>query len=325
VAEERLVPETSGEPKDGYPVYLNGEMRRTGWWYYYLLTLVYKVPEGTWVLVLWSAVLLVVRKRSRDAWADEIAVATVPVVILFSMSFLTDINLGLRYVLPMAPYVFISVGKVVPWAAGLGGAMRRVAELSVVGAISLTIAASLWIYPSYLAYFNWLSGGPDRLPPRLIDSNLDWGQDLIGLAYFGQINPSIFGLRREPFPWFLPPARAGTVFLIPNSSRRVESSLASALPQPTLRGLAPELTPGYYAVSASIVNGLPWRLYDPAPPLEVPEAWGPRWNAGVIDAFGYFRLFKPIDRVGHSILIYHLTAEDVARATAMLATMPLSQ
>ena len=30
------------------PVDLNGELRRTGWWYYYLLTLVYKVPEGTW-------------------------------------------------------------------------------------------------------------------------------------------------------------------------------------------------------------------------------------------------------------------------------------
>ena len=58
----------------------------------------------------------------------------------------------------------------------------------------------------------------------MIDSNLDWGQDLvglqrwwqenipdqpIGLAYFGQINPSIFEMRGEPFRWFLPPVPTG--------------------------------------------------------------------------------------------------------------------
>ena len=95
-----------------------------------------------------------------------------------------------------------------------------IAGAVVVGSLALTIAASAWIHPSYLSYFNWASGGPDRVPPHLIDSNLDWGQDLvalqrwhrenipnerIGLAYFGQINPSIFAMRGEPFRWFLPP------------------------------------------------------------------------------------------------------------------------
>ena len=105
-----------------YWVYLNGELRNTGWWYYYLCTLLYKVPEGTWLLV----VLLAGRARSsdrrtREPWADEICLWTVPVVVLFSMSFLTDINLGLRYVLSIFPYVFIAAGKVVPWVEGLGG------------------------------------------------------------------------------------------------------------------------------------------------------------------------------------------------------------
>ena len=44
-----------------------------------------------------------------------------PLVILFSMSFLTDINLGLRYVLAILPYVFIATGKLVPWSLGLVG------------------------------------------------------------------------------------------------------------------------------------------------------------------------------------------------------------
>ena len=153
-----------------------------------------------------------------------------PVVILVSMSLLTDINLGLRYVLAILPYLFISTGKVVPWCLGLREPWRRVAGAFVVGSLALTVAASAWIHPSYLAYFNWASGGPDREPPHLIDSNLDWGQDLvelqrwwkanipdqpIGLAYFGQINPSIFAMRGEPFRWFLPPGRPGTVDPMP--------------------------------------------------------------------------------------------------------------
>ncbi|MFO0951321.1 MAG: hypothetical protein U0835_09255 [Isosphaeraceae bacterium] len=58
----------------GYPVYLDGQLRQTSWWYYYLLTLVYKVPEGTWLLVLLSVgVLAFARKRGGFAF-DEVAV-----------------------------------------------------------------------------------------------------------------------------------------------------------------------------------------------------------------------------------------------------------
>ena len=46
------------------------------------------------------------------------------------MSLLTDINLGLRYVLAILPYVFISTGKVVPWCLGLREPWRRVAGSS---------------------------------------------------------------------------------------------------------------------------------------------------------------------------------------------------
>ena len=148
--------------KRRYPVYLNGELQRTGWWYYYLLALAYKVPEGTWLLVILSLASFRFVRRSRAEWADEVSLWTVPLVILFSMSFLTDINLGLRYVLAIAPYVFVATGKLVPWTLGLSGARKRVMTSLVAGSLVSTIASSFWIYPNYLAYFNWASGGPDR-------------------------------------------------------------------------------------------------------------------------------------------------------------------
>ena len=131
---------------------------------------------------------------------------------------------------------------------------------------------------------------------RLIDSNLDWGQDLVelqrwwrdnipdeptGLAYFGQFNPSIFELRGEPFRWFLPPGMPGTVDRMPGVT------------SPRLIGPARKLTPGYYAVSATLLYGLRWRLYDPAPLDTVPEAIQPTWSYE-INALKYFRQFRPI-------------------------------
>ena len=312
---------SSDQTVEGYPVYLDGTMRRSGWWYYYILALVYKVPEGTWLLVLLSIVVLAIARRTPEAWADEVCLTTVPVVVLFSMSFLTNINLGLRYVLSIAPYVFIAAGKVVPWVEGLAARGRMIGRSCTLLCLGLTVAASLWIYPHFLAYFNWVSGGPGHVPAHLIDSNLDWGQDLvglrpwcrehapgqsIGLAYFGQINPSMFAGQGDPLDWFLPPVKPGTTEMVerdPNS------------PPPRLVGPRKYLSPGYYAVSASLVYGLPWRLYDPSP--AIPDAWAPAWNAGQ-DAFSYFQKLTRVDHVGHSIYIYKLRQEDIGRVSHWL-------
>jgi hypothetical protein len=172
------------------------------------------------------------------------------------------------------------------------------------------------VHPHYLASFNWLSGGPDRGSGHLIDSNLDWGQDLVGLrrwvaenrpgqrvglAYFGQINPNIFLMRDEAFSWFLPP-------VIPGSAVPTYRSDATV-------GPAPSLSPGLYAVSASLVRGLPWRLYDPGDPI---KTWSPSWSAD-IGAFAYFAELTPITRIGHSIFVYDLTKEDCDRINPRFA------
>jgi Dolichyl-phosphate-mannose-protein mannosyltransferase len=322
IEQERDVPESSSDEKGAYPVYLNGDLKRTGWWYYYLLTLIYKMPEGTWLLIILSLASLRFVGRTSAEWAEEITLWTVPGVILFSMSFFTDINLGLRYVLAILPYLFISTGKLVPWTLGLAGARKWVMTTLIVGALGSTIAASIWIYPNYLAYFNWASGGPDEKPARLIDSNLDWGQDLvalqrwwkatipgqpIGLAYFGQINPSIFKFSGDSFDWFLPPVKPGVMHQ------------TAQPPSPLLIGPAKKLTPGYYAVSVTLLYGLPWRLYDPVSLLQPTAAWGPAWNIPDehADAFWYFRQFEPIKKIGHSIYVYHLSADDIAGAAPL--------
>jgi 4-amino-4-deoxy-L-arabinose transferase-like glycosyltransferase len=307
---------------EGYPVYLNGKLQGHGWWYYYLATLAYKVPEGTLVLVVLSGFVLLGSKRSRAPWADEIAVLSTAVVVFLAMSFLTDICLGLRYILPIFPYLFIATGKLVPWASGFRGWRKRVGWGVIGLALLATSAATASIHPDYLAYFNWASGGPDRGSEHLIDSNLDWGQDLVklnrwlkrehpgervGLACFGQINPTLLTLRGDGFEWFLPPALPGTI------------RQASSLDRSYLDGPADRLTPGLYAVSASVLRGLPWRFYDSRslkPPYHLPwlGAWSSFENPETHDdAFGYFRELTPVARVGRSIYVYEVSPEDCAR------------
>ncbi|CAN5891428.1 phospholipid carrier-dependent glycosyltransferase [soil metagenome] len=286
-----------GDEISGYPVYLDGDLRNESWWYYYWMTLLYKVPEGTWALVLLSIVVLCVSPRSRTEWADALTLWIVPAVVLVVMSFGTNIALGLRYVLPMFPYVFVAVGKLAPWASG--STRPRLAVGAIGTALLATAVSTALIHPHYLAYFNHVSGGPERGSEHLIDSNLDWGQDLlnlerrlrqefpgerVGIAYFGQINPRIFEAQRCPIDWFLPPALPGTL----------DGHDQQGPP------------PGLYAVSVSLVRGLPWRVYD-----DDPRSWVPiRAREG---AFRYFEDLTPIDHVGHSIFLYRIDEAEAAR------------
>jgi hypothetical protein len=74
---------------------------------------------------------------------------------------------------------------------------------------SLLVIESALIYPNYLSFFNFASGGPGNGPRYLIDSNIDWGQDLkrlgdyvarnnidnLCLSYFGWAPPAHYGIR----------------------------------------------------------------------------------------------------------------------------------
>src|SRR5262249_25074442 len=116
----------------GYPVYLDGILRRHGWRSYYALALLYKTPEVTLALVSLSLVAFVSSRRARVRWADELTLLIVPLAFFGAMTFLTDINLGLRYVLPIFPYVFIGCGRLSPWVSGLQLRSRRLAATAIV-------------------------------------------------------------------------------------------------------------------------------------------------------------------------------------------------
>jgi hypothetical protein len=111
-----------------------------------------------------------------------------------------DINLGLRHVLPLYPVAFVfAAGAAARWTEA-----ARARRVLVALSTAAFAASSLSIWPHYLAYFN-LSVGPERAYRELVDSSLDWGQDLdalgahlaqrrdpsgpVYLSYFGTADP----------------------------------------------------------------------------------------------------------------------------------------
>lgn len=282
--------------------YLLGEWRQDGgWWYYYLVALAVKVPLGAWGLIATAFILRLTRFRNAFPWFEDVVLLAPGLVILLLVSSQTGFNHHMRYVLPMFPFVMIWMSQVAHAIEG-----HRVRQVIVCGASLWFAGSSLWYYPHSLSYFNELAGGPLNGHRVLVDSNIDWGQDLLylkswldehpearplGLAYFGQFDPRILGIE-----YSLPP-------LCP------EATKAEREPDDLHSGPLP----GWYAVSVSTLQGLHFPLY---------AGDGTRRFIGE-NGYAYFQEFKPVARAGYSIYIYHLGADDVNSVRRRLGLRPV--
>ncbi len=153
----------------GHDSYLLGSLNHSGFWCFYLVGLAVKTPLA--FLVLLGAGLFLVRGRLRTPLAFS---AGILLVGMFSR-----INIGIRHILPI--YIGLSLISAVALLRLLEASETRGKAAIALGLLVLWFAgSSLVAHPDYLPYFNELSGSePEKI---LVDSDLDWGQDLKRLA-----------------------------------------------------------------------------------------------------------------------------------------------
>jgi hypothetical protein len=188
----------------GHVSYLLGNIKAGGWWYFYLVALAAKTP----VPLLLSGLIglcLLARDGLRHASTWRMAPVVLFVTLLAFASGFSRINIGIRHVLILYP--FLALGAAYALLCGWRALPRigtAVAALVVVWQVS-TLATA---YPDYFPYFNELVTDPQHV---LVDSDLDWGQDLkrlehrltdlkvpsVSLAYQGTAD-----LAREALPPF---------------------------------------------------------------------------------------------------------------------------
>jgi len=256
--------------------YLRGEWRHGGWWYYYLYAWALKEPVGTLLLGATAGFWLVRRRLPRPVLPDEAALLLPPLAVVTLVSSHTGFNHHFRYVLPAVPFFYV-------WVARVAQRLRfppDAATLWVAGLATWTVFSSLRVYPHSLSYFNECAGGPENGWRHLLHSNTDWGQDLGRLRRWALTHP-------DARPLYVAaavsasPALEGWHWLPPPVDPREADPIVHAD-----RPMGPQ--PGWYAVS---VNRLQER------------------DGGV----AYLRLAQPVDRIGYTLWLYHLTESDVVR------------
>ena len=252
-----------------------GETSANGFWSYFPVAFIVKTPLPTLVLLVVALVSWGLRPSRRRT----LLVLLIPPLLYFLAAMWSKLNIGLRHILPIYPFIFVVVGAI---AAELWTSKTTVKRGFLIVLACWYVWSSAMIYPHYLVYFNELAGGPANGHRVLIDSNLDWGQDLKGLKrwmdrhgqtsiqlhYFGSIYPEYYGIQ---------------AFHLPGSSGALQS------PQHEKNFHLPE----YLAISVNRLFGK--------------NVFINQAQKRFIDSY---KLGQPIDHIGYSILIYKLNLAD---------------
>lgn len=314
--------------------FLNGVVSPGGSHWFFPYAALVKTTLPALALVALMPFALVRRRRFYELTP---LVALIVIYGVFAVQSALDI--GDRHLLPLIPAVIILMGAI--GTVRLPG-RRKIAAASVVGALlAWHVGESIWIAPDYLAYFNELNGGPSRAYRHLVDSSLDWGQDLPGLktwldreglqgqnhlpvylSYFGTSRPEFYRidarmLPSEPDRWtpHLPePLVPGTYCISATMLQSVYSMARGAW------------TPDYESNYQSILYDL--HLFDstavnPSARAALLRQTGEEFWVKAFHTFEQYRFARlaaalrkrePDAEVGHSILIYRVSESELDRA-----------
>lgn len=190
----------------GHTSYVFGRFRPQGTWYYFPLAIAVKTTLGFLGLIAIGSWIIVSRS------SPPLLAPLLAALLILVASIPASINIGIRHVLPLYPYLAVVGGIAVSsmWRSIRG---RWIAG----GLCAAALASSVLSHPDYLPYFNALAG--PRPEEVLLDSNFDWGQDFlrletelrrrridsVALAYAGNAEPDRHDLppftRLEPYEY----------------------------------------------------------------------------------------------------------------------------
>jgi dolichyl-phosphate-mannose-protein mannosyltransferase len=149
------------------PQFFLGDFSYGSWPSYYLIAFLLKTTIPAILVIVIALAMAIRRAESRPL--PVIACALFAILMLIAAA-RGNLALGIRYVLPIYPFLY----------AGAAIALSREKNLGVVVAILLAwhAAENVANYSGSISYFNELIGSRRNADKFLIDSNLDWGQDL---------------------------------------------------------------------------------------------------------------------------------------------------
>jgi hypothetical protein len=266
----------------GHPTFLAGRVSDHGWPWYFPVAFLLKTPLPA--LILGAVTLFlgtrrmtypVLRKKQPPLLSHPYSLLPVLLfpLIYAASSLFSTVNIGYRHLLPLLPFLYVGIGAALsPLLTCSVTCARDYALYVAAGFLAFwLVGATLAVAPHYLTFFNALAGGPEGGYRYLVDSNLDWGQNLWDLrewmdeegyesvyyAHYSPARPSAYGLDAD----FLPPDPRAVPF-------------------------APwDPAPGAYAIGATVLQG----------------PYAPNVNT-----YAWFRAREPLDRLGNALFLYEV-------------------
>jgi hypothetical protein len=325
------------------PAFRCGEVRSSGWWYYFPLSMAFKTPLATisaiilaattpywwqhrgaklgWPFIALTALivagmplllrpffhaglreylpvyscvivgLLTAAILGTAAWAIEaqsgelwpVLAAGIGPIIYMMFALRSHLDLGIRHVLPIYPFLFILIG--------VAGARSRMIWPKTTGTIIVVFILGLAVetfgaYPDFIPFFNVAAGGSRGGLHLLGNSDIDWGQELanlgrwqrahpnrqLELCYFGFADPAYYGIRSSKFPDDMIRANDG--------APEAAASEVFAISAPMLQGSAIDpsqaayFEPFHHMQPIAVLGGSIY-LFDPPPQWVRTAAGGP--------------------------------------------------
>lgn len=196
------------------PAFLDNQWSLVGFSSFFPLAFLYKTPLPLLLLILLAS-FAVIAQRKR--WTAEFLCNAFAIFALLygACAISSQLDIGHRHILPIYPALFIGCGAV---AYFLRTNRREIFACVIAVLLLWQIGEGFMVRPNYLAYFNQVAGGPSRAYTHLVDSSLDWGQDLpalktwidnhpdvadqkpVYLAYFGSADPRWYGITAKRLP-----------------------------------------------------------------------------------------------------------------------------
>jgi len=259
----------------GFSSFFMGKYFIEGLSYFYIVSFIIKSPIPLLILILLS-IIFFNKTKSKDLIGEYFLIIFVASYFIY-WSFIGNLSAVFRHMLPTFPFIFVFVSKIVNLKfKNLN--LRYYFKIFIILLIIWYVLSSILIYPHYLAYFNEFVGGPNNGYKYMVDSNLDWGQDLKGLKQYMAKN-DIEHIKLSYFG-------AGSVEYYNISYTYLPSPLNVSFFKPP-EGYVEECgyTEGLLAVSATNLQG----LY-----LENRSC------------YNWLKEYEPINKIGYSIFIYDL-------------------
>jgi hypothetical protein len=335
------------QASDTRSAFLCGSYSEQGWWWFFPFAFLIKTPIASLLSFLLSLVTLAVRRWFPDRWAtSKSSVSRDPSLYDLSPLFIlggiyglvclsSHLDIGLRHLLPVYPVLFVLAGANTFWLI----AKKALGMVVVAALLAGTITESLCAWPNYLAFFNQLVGGSRNGYQYLVDSSLDWGQDLpslhqwleknlsmtsstnVYLSYFGTGDPNYYGIKAQLLPGYLE-VDSPQSFPLQHGIYCLSATMFQGVYSPFHRPWT-AANEALYGQALGALNQWRSTAHDAIARDRLLQEHGPADWAACFNAYGALRLARlcaylryrvPDDEIGYSILIYRLSDAEVQLA-----------